>query len=101
MNEKVLDAWIKATGEHIEMISTIVKDRRLLKDMIEDHLSQFFDWDDIEYDRDFSEITLTFKDELVIKKDTSKLLMPFRIYGTYDKCIKVEVYPKGLIEGGG
>lgn len=100
-----LENWRKAVGEHISILDQTIEDRNVLKQSIEEHLSQFFDWDDIEYNRDFSVITLKWEKDVnpVIKSETiSKIGMDWIIKtGRDDRAfsiVEIEVYPWGVEE---
>lgn len=100
-----LDTWKKAVDEHIAILDQTIEDRNALKQCIEEHLSQFFDWDDIEYNRDFSVITLKWEKDVnpVIKSETiSKIGMDWIIKTGRDdgafSIVEIEVYPWGVEE---
>ncbi|WP_458456483.1 hypothetical protein [Methanobrevibacter sp.] len=105
MNQDNFDTWINAIKEHINMLDNLINDRRMLKDMIETHLREFFDYDDIEYNRDFSKITLTFKPKhhvIINPENLVGLLMDFEVIPAYDdnaeRIIQIHVYPLGMEE---
>ena len=100
-----LENWRKAVDEHISILDQTVEDRNTLKKSIEEHLSQFFDWDNIEYNRDFSIITLKWEKDVnpVIKSETiSKIGMNWIIKTGRDDgafaVVEIEVYPWGVEE---
>ena len=85
------------------MLNTLVEDRKFLKRIIETHLRDFFNWDNIEYNRDFSIITLFFNKDNTVFVDSEKLselLFNYSIEATYDdsanRIVKIEVYPFGV-----
>ena len=100
-----LDDWRLAVTDHISSLDQLVNDRAILKDELEKHLSQFFEWDDIEYNRDFSLITLSWEKDVnpVIKSDKiSELGMDWIIKTGRDdsafSIVIVEIYPWGVKE---
>ena len=100
-----LENWRKAVDEHISIVDQTIEDRNTLKQSIEEHLSQFFNWDDIEYNRDFSVITLKWEKDVnpVIKSETiSKIGMDWIIKTGRDdgafSIVEIEVYPWGVEE---
>lgn len=105
MNLEDFRIWQDGVMEHIHSLDILVNDRKLLKQMFEEHLSQFFDWDDIEYDREFNKITLLYKENegAVIKSENMKdLHMDWIVSPDIDKyanrIIRIELYPFGLPE---
>ena len=102
MDEDQLFGWQTCVREHIESLDQLVKDRKLLKSAFEEHLRQVFDWDDIEYNRDMSVVSLTFiKDhQPIIKTENLKNLgMDFQVKAEYDDCadliVVIDVFPFG------
>lgn len=102
----MMDKWKLAVEDHIAHLDQLVVDRDILKNEIEKHLSQFFDWEEIEYNRDFSVIKLkwAYGESPVIKADKiSDLNMDWIISADYDdkanRIVLIEVYPWGVKEG--
>lgn len=100
-----IDDWRTAVADHISSLDNLVNDRGILKDELEKHLSQFFEWDNIEYNRDFSLITLSWEKDVnpVIKSDKiSELGMDWIIKTGRDESafsiVMVEIYPWGVEE---
>ena len=100
-----LDTWKKAVDEHISILDQTIEDRNTLKKSIEEHLSQFFEWEEIEYNRDFTIITLSwaYDKSPVIKADKiSDLKMDWIINADYDdkanRIVVIELYPWGVEE---
>ena len=98
-----LDTWKKAVDEHISILDQTIEDRNTLKKSIEEHLSQFFEWEEIEYNRDFTVITLSWAYGVspVIKADKiSDLKMDWIINADYDdkanRIVTVEIHPWGV-----
>ena len=89
-------SWVDCVESHMAMVDTAIKDRRFLKKKLEEHLSQFFKWVDIDYNRDLSEVTLRCKDTFIDSEKLMDLMMPWRIesYG-YD-TFRIIVYPFGV-----
>ena len=105
MNTDELSSWRDGVNEHISMVDTLVNDRKILKNLIEEHLKQFFDWDSIEYNKDFSEITMKWDKDChpIIKHEKiNELMMDWCISVGYDdnafRIVVIEVYPFGLEE---
>jgi hypothetical protein len=94
--------WVGAVEEHMNCLDRIIEDRLLLKKMIQDHLKQFFNWDEIEFNRDFSEITLVVhsldaSDGFIIDPEKiGELMMHWAIEPYGDYSFKVIVYPFGV-----
>ena len=102
----MMDKWKLAVEDHIAHLDQLIVDRTILKDEIEKHLAQFFEWDSIDHNRDFSIITLSWEKDVspVIKSDKiSELGMDWIIKTGRDdhafSIIVVEVYPWGVKEG--
>ena len=100
-----LENWRKAVDEHISIVDQTIRDRDVLKQSIEEHLSRFFRWDNIEYNRDFSIIKLkwAYGEAPIIKADTiSDLGMDWVIEADYDdkanRIVLVEIHPWGIKE---
>lgn len=107
MNKEELRAWQDGVMEHCRMVNTVMDDRMALKKLIEEHLSQFFDWDDIEYGKDFNTITLAWKygtDPIIKIKNLMNLEMDFIISHGFTKELgdgaRVILYPFGLPKEG-
>lgn len=101
----MMDKWKLAVEDHIAHLDQLIVDRGILKDEIEKHLAQFFDWEEIECNRDFSVITLkwAYGESPVIKADKiSDLNMDWIISADYDdkanRIVLIEVYPWGVKE---
>lgn len=100
-----LDSWKYAVSEHISFVDQTINDRQILKETIEKHLSQFFDWDIIDYNRDFTMITLKWDHGVnpVIRNDKiHELGMDWIIKSDYDdkanRIVVIEIYPWGIEE---
>ena len=103
MNKDEFMTWVYATEEHMNSLDRIIEDRQLLKRMIVDHLSQFFNFSDFECNRDFSVITLKYdKDdtEIIKSENLSNLLMDWEIEPSLTsggfEVIQIKVYPFGV-----
>lgn len=102
MDENNLSAWRDDVKEHMALLDNLIEHRKFLKAVIEEHLRQVFDWDDIEYNRDMSVVSLTFiKDhQPIIKTENLKNLgMDFQVKAEYDDCanriVVIDVFPFG------
>lgn len=99
----MLSEWKEAVSIHMDALDTLINDRKILKNSIEEHLKLCFEWDDIEYNRDFSVITLKwqYNHNPVIKHDKiCQLDMDWIIRADYDdeafRIVVVEIYPFGI-----
>lgn len=106
MTPNELEQWRKAVDVHMESLQTIIDDRKTLKNSMEAHLKTVFDWDDIEYNKDFTVITLKWKRDthpIVDKDRICQLNMHFLIRADYDdnafKIVVIDVYPFGIPQG--
>lgn len=102
MNIEQLDQWNQAVDEHMSMLESLINDRIALKSMFNEHLRKFFDYDSIEYSKDFKVITLRwdYGRNVSIDNDTiSNLGMGWVISTEFtDKLgygVVVTVYPFG------
>ena len=98
-----LDQWNQAVDEHLKMVDSLIEDRITLKNMFNEHLRKFFDYDSIEYSKDFRSISMQwdYGREVSIDNDTiSNLGMDWLISTEFtDKLgygVVVTVYPFGL-----
>ena len=91
-------SWCDCVESHMEMVDTSIKDRRFLKSKLEEHLSQFFKWRDIDYNRDLSVVELECEGMFIDSEKMMELLMPWRIESNgcgYD-TFRIIVYPFGV-----
>ena len=101
-----IDEWKNGVREHIYSLNTIIKERQILKELIKDYLSQFFDFDSWETNRDFSKIILKWdkNHNPVINEESniSELGMDWIITAEYDdeanRIVVIELYPWGIEE---
>ena len=104
MNKEELRRWQDGVLEHCKNVQDMIRERNLLKKHFEEHLSNFFDWHSIKYDKDFNKIELSweFGHNPVIKQDIGDLGMEWIIRADYDdkafRIVVIEVYPFGLPE---
>jgi hypothetical protein len=102
MDSDEFKQWQDAVLLHCQERDRIVNDRRELKSLFEAHLKQFFDFDSIEFDKDFNVITLKWKKDVspIIKDNIGELGMEWVISSGYDDMafgiVVVEVYPFGM-----
>lgn len=107
VNSDELKLWQEGVFEYSETLKNLVEGRRKLIELLTEHLSQFFAWDSIEFDREFNKITLYYERDVgaVIKSDKmSDLGMDWIVRPDFDdkafRIIKIEIYPFGLpVEG--
>ena len=98
MNESEYLSWVDCVSSHMSLLDELVDDRISLKENLKNHLSQFFDFEELklmECNRDFSEVSFWIKGMFIDCEQLSGLLMPWRIEADYDR-IKVIVYPFGV-----
>jgi len=106
MNKEQFQEWQKGVKEHISHLNNTVEERKILKEILENHLKQFFNFDEIEYDREFQKILLKW-DRIanpVIRNDNiGNLGMDWIIRADYDdqafRIVVIEIYPFGLERG--
>lgn len=98
-----LETWKNAVSIHLDSLESIIEDRKILKNSIETHLKSCFDWDDIEYNKDFTVITLKWEynhNPVIRHENISELNMDWIIRADYDdkafRIVIVEVYPFGI-----
>lgn len=95
-----IDSW-KSEAENLnQVVSTMMKDRKFLKNYLSEYLKNFFDYDSIEFSENFHRVVLLFNVNhvsLVTPKNIGKLDMLWKI-GTgftdeYGTTINIVVYP--------
>ena len=102
MDSDEFKQWQDAVLLHCQERDRIVNDRRELKSLFEAHLKQFFDYDSIEFDKDFNVITLKWDTDTIpiITKNIGNLNMEWSISTGHDdlafSIVVVEVYPFGI-----
>lgn len=106
MDKERLEQWKDGVMEHCKYVQDMIKQRKLLKEHIEEHLSQFFDWESIEYSKDFDVITLTWAyghNPIIYHDKIGELNMDWTIKAEYDdkafRVVVIEVHPFGIEEG--
>ena len=107
MNTDEFRQWQDAVMEHSKMMETLVDDRVVIKDLMINHLKQFFDYDEIKFDDLFNKIILkwSYENDPVIRLDKlDGLGMDFIISHDYSEQlghgVVIELYPFGLPEEG-
>lgn len=104
MDKESLREWQDDVMVNCHTLETIIKDRVILKDLMEEHLKEFFEgYVLIDFDKDFNKITLKweYQRDPIIKVDRIKDLgMDFIISHNYDskygEGVVLELYPFGL-----
>ena len=106
MNHEELLVWQDAVMEHSQDVRKVREDRQLLKEKLQEHLSKFFEFSEIEWDAFFDKIILRFAPDVepVIRKETiQELGMDWIISTSYDgsanRITVIEVYPFGIEDG--
>lgn len=98
MNKDQFHMWKDGVVKHNSLLKSFVSDRKELKRLIEEHLSKYFEWDEIEYDNEFKKITLTLDPDTVLKSDKLRELdIDYSIIGGFDFII-VKIYPFGFFD---
>ena len=107
MNKDELRQWEDAVLEHCKMKTTIISDRRDIEDLMKSHLSQYFDWDKIEFDENFDTIKLYWRygsEPLIKIREIRDLGMDFFMNNEYDdvlgQCNTIIIYPFGVPKEG-
>ena len=54
MNKEEFEIWKDSVFEHFRMLNDLVDDRLEIKELMEQHLKQFFDYDEITFADDFN-----------------------------------------------
>ena len=100
MSPEELGKWKRCVDEHIKDLDAVVDDRKTLKNLIVEHLKSYFEWDEIEFNRDFSVIRLLWKRNIpVIKHEKMREFdMDWIIIPNYESVL-IKIYPWGLKEG--
>lgn len=103
MNEAQMDMWKSGVSDFHRKVDEIIDDRKKLKELIKEHLSQFFEFDDFECDSVFEVIQITLPNvDLVLPKNIGDIGMDWTISTGYDKkanpTIIINFYPFGRDE---
>ena len=105
MNKEQIEMWKDGVMEHCQNVSTILDDRQIIRKMIVDHLAQFFDWDDIEFDEKFNSITMiwAYSTDPVIRIELIKdlgmdFIISHKFHKDYGDGVTISVYPFGVPE---
>ena len=103
MNAEQLSIWRKAVNENVSSVEKLVDDRIALKQLFEEHLRIFFDYDDIEYDKDFHRIALKWENgrsPIIDNEIISQLGMDWCVSHKFDEAlgdgVVIELYPFGM-----
>lgn len=107
MNSEELEMWKESVFEHTHMMETLVNDRVAIKELMSNHLKQYFEYDEIKFDDLFNKITLKWEymnDPIIIPDKLIGLGMDFIISHDYSESLGygviIELYPFGLPEEG-
>ena len=104
MDKDEFRQWQDAVMVHCQERDRIVNDRIELKKVLEAHLRQFFQYDSIEFDKDFNKIILKWEKGVnpIIKENIGELGMQWILSTGHDdkafNIVVVEVYPFGIPE---
>lgn len=103
MNSEEIEMWKDDVMVHCQTITTVLNDRRIIKKVMENHLREFFDYDMIEFDKDFNVITLkwSYDNEPTIKPhELLGLGMDFVISSDFSEELGltaiIKIYPFGV-----
>ena len=107
MNKDELRQWQDAVLEYCKMKTTLVSDRKTIEELMKKHLSQYFNWDKIEFDEDFNTIKLYWKygiEPLIRIRNIRDLGVDFFMGNEYSKelgqCNTITLYPFGTPKEG-
>ena len=107
MDKDTINEWLNDCTTYYRAIQDLGILKNVLIKQMNEHLSQFFDWEKIEYADDFSKITLAWAylhDPVIRLESIGDLGFDFIISHAYeDKLghgIRIEIYPFGLPEEG-
>lgn len=107
MNNEEFRQWQDAVMEHSRMMDSLVDDRIAIKELMIEHLKQFFDYDEIVFDDKFNKITLKWEyknDPVIMPEKLVELGMDFIISHDYSEAlghgVMIELYPFGLPKDG-
>ena len=108
MNIEEIELWKESVFEHTHTLDLLANDRIAIKDLMRDHLKQYFKFDRIEFHDNFNRILLKFdymNNPVIEPEDLVDLGMEFIITHDYSEelghGVVIEVYPFGLPEVGG
>ena len=108
MNKEEFEIWKDSVFEHFRMLNDLVDDRLEIKELMAQHLKQFFDYDEIKFTDDFNKIILKYRYEnnpVIDPKKLQDLNMVMIIGHEYSETLGdgviIELYPFGLEESGG
>ena len=89
-----LDEWKHEVDNHNKIVSTILSDRRILKEHMNEYLHRFFEFRDIEFSTDLHIITLSFDydDDIRIPDNIKDFAMDWSIDFSHDE---IRIYPFG------
>ena len=102
MNPQELEMWKKGVSEHLDLVDQVINERVSLKTLFKEHLKEFFDFNEIDFSRNFDVITLKWEKDAnpIIKSNISQLGMDWEITTGRDdsafSVVEVIVYPFGI-----
>lgn len=102
MNLEDLRIWQDSVMEHCQMMKSVIDDRMVIKNVMVNHLKQFFEFDEIRFSNDFNEITLKWRydnDPILDPIKLKDLGMDFKVSNDYSESlghgVVIIVYPFG------
>lgn len=97
-----MDTWKEAVGVYNQQREQLRDDRFVIEDRFMKHLRNFFEWDNIYFEENFSKIVLTYAPNInpIIKTNIGELEMEWIVKYGYDgnanAVIRIELYPFGV-----
>lgn len=105
MNEEQLETWRKSVLEHSEMMKFLVNDSLTIKQLMVEHLKNFFDFDSIKFEDGFNKIIIKWdygNEPIIDPTELNGLGMEFLVSHSYSDMhgdgILIELYPFGLVK---
>lgn len=103
MDEAQMDMWKSGVSDFHRKVDEIIDDRKKLKELIKEHISQFFEFKDFRCDSVFDVISIKLPNEdLVLPKNIGDIGMDWTISTGYDEkanpIIIINFYPFGRDE---
>ena len=91
--------WKNAVEIHVDQVKAIVEDRKTLKNLMEGFLKAYFNFDEIEFNNDFSKISLLwdFPNEPTFTQEQIKdFPFEWKVNSNRSDDVQIDIYPWGL-----
>ena len=87
-----IEEWRGEVENHNKIVSTILSDRKILKNHMEEFLKSYFNFNNLEFSNDLKEIKVSFDygEEVALKKSLKDF--PFKIIIEFG-CDNIRIYP--------